>query len=133
MKHRYTGSCHCGVVRVEVSADRPLQSSKCNCSICTKMRFWKAIVLAANFRLISGEEGLSGYRFGQGNICHQFCATCGVKVFGNGEAEALGGEFYAINVASLDISPRDLADAIVQFQDGRNDKFECAPQIASYL
>ena len=40
---------------------------------------------------------------------------------------------HAINVATLDLSPRELADVLVQFQDGRNDKFECAPEIASYL
>jgi hypothetical protein len=38
----YQGSCHGGAVRFECELDLAEGTSKCNCSICTKARFWKA-------------------------------------------------------------------------------------------
>jgi hypothetical protein len=46
MKRIYKGSCHCGRVRFECEVDLAGGTSKCNCSICTKSRFSKAIVRA---------------------------------------------------------------------------------------
>jgi len=38
MKKTYHGSCHCGAVRFECELDLAEDTSKCNCSIYTKMR-----------------------------------------------------------------------------------------------
>jgi hypothetical protein len=99
VKKTYHGSCHCGAVRFECELDLAEGTSKCNCSICTKTRFWKAIARADAFRLLQGEEALEDYQFGGNAIHHHFCRCCGVKPFGSGEMEALGGKFYAVNVA----------------------------------
>ncbi len=48
--------------------------------ICTKTRFWKALVKADGFRLLQGVDALSDYRFGGGTIHHLFCSRCGVTL-----------------------------------------------------
>lgn len=84
MNKTYKGNCHCGAVRFECDTDLTQDTSKCNCSICAKTRFWKAIVKADSFRLLQGEDTLSDYRFGSNTIHHLFCSRCGVKPFGRG-------------------------------------------------
>ena len=81
MKKTHRGSCHCGAVSFECDIDLASQTSRCNCSICIKSRFWKALVPEAEFRLLKGADAITEYRFGSKAISHRFCATCGVKVF----------------------------------------------------
>ena len=134
MKKTYHGGCHCGAVRFECDLDLADGTSKCNCSICTKTRFWKAIVRADAFHLLRGEEALTDYQFGHNAIHHFFCSRCGVKPFGSGEMEALGGRFYAVNVACLDdATEEELAEAPVVYEDGRNDRWDLAPTQTRYL
>jgi hypothetical protein len=134
MKRTYHGSCHCGAVRFECELDLAEGTSKCNCSICTKTRFWKAIVKADSFRLLRGEDVLVDYQFGSGFIHHLFCGRCGVKTFGRGEMEELGGRFYAVNVACLDdATDEELALAPIAYENGRSDRWDQAPAETSYL
>src|ERR687892_617178 len=122
MKKSYHGSCHCGAVRFECELDLAEGTSKCNCSICTKSRFWKAVVKADAFRLLQGEGALTDYPL---TNHHLFCNRCGVKPFGRAQMAELGGEFYAINVACLDdATDVELAEAPVFYQDGMNDNWE---------
>jgi hypothetical protein len=134
MKRTYLGSCHCGSVRFEADIDLAEGTSKCNCSVCTKARFWKAIVKADAFRLLQGKESLSDYQFGSNTIHHLFCSRCGVKSFGHGNLEELGGDFYAINVACLDdATTEELAEAPVRYEDGRHNKWESPPAETRHL
>ncbi len=130
----YHGSCHCGAIRFEAEIDLAAGTSKCNCSICTKGRFWKAIVKADAFRLTQGKDALSEYIFGSNAIHHFFCSRCGVKPLGRGHMDELGGTFYAINLACLDdATPKELAEAPVEYQDGRHDKWDSPPAETRHL
>lgn len=78
---RHTGGCHCGRVRFEVLAPSRIQASECNCSICSKAGYLHLIVPADRFRLVSGADALTTYRFNTGTAQHLFCSVCGVKSF----------------------------------------------------
>jgi len=134
MKKTYNGSCHCGAVRFEAEIDLEAGTSRCNCSLCTKRRCWNVLAKPEEFRLISGEEVLSGYSFGtkQGN--HTFCKHCGCASFSSGDVPELGGRFVAINLASLDdATDEELAAAPIKYADGRNDAWWQPPAVATYL
>jgi len=75
-----TGGCHCGRVRFEVDG-APQEIVECNCSICSRKGYLHWIVPRAAFRLVSGAEELSTYRFGTGTAQHHFCRHCGVASF----------------------------------------------------
>jgi hypothetical protein len=60
-KKTYHGSCHCGTVAFEATIDFEKGTTRCNCSICTKARFWFAIVQADDFKIEKGEDQLSDY------------------------------------------------------------------------
>ena len=134
MTRTYHGSCHCGAVRFAVDLDLAAGTSRCNCSICAKGRFWKAIAKAGAFRLEAGKGSLSDYSFGNGGIRHRFCCRCGVKPFGQGRMAELGGTFYAVNLACLDdASPAELAAAPVTYEDGRQDDWASTPAETRHL
>jgi hypothetical protein len=133
MKRTFHGSCHCGAVRFSCEIDLVQGTSKCNCSICSKTRFWKAIVKPNAFELIEGQGELADYQFGSERIHHHFCRHCGVKTFGHAQIEELG-EFYAVNLACLDDLPaEELAKAPVKFEDGRHDRWDAVPAETRHL
>ena len=134
MKKTYNGSCHCGAVRFEAAIDLSDETSKCNCSICTKGRFWKTLVPVDDFHLTQGDDSLTDYQFGRKTIHHLFCKTCGVKAFGRAEIPEMDGTFYAVSVPCLDdATTTEWAGAPVIFQDGRNDDYEHPPAETRHL
>jgi hypothetical protein len=134
MSKTYTGSCHCGAVRFEVDMDFAAGTSKCNCSICHKTRAWNATVKPAAFRLLQGQSALSDYQFGGKNGHHLFCKHCGVRPFGRGYVEQIGGDFVSINLGALDnASDEELSAAPVQFMNGRDNDWFHTPSETRYL
>ena len=111
----YSGGCHCGKVRYEVQADIQHVMS-CNCSICSKKGPLLTFVPATQFKLLSGEDGMTDYQFNRNAIHHLFCATCGIESFARG-AMPDGTPMCAINVRCLD--GLDFASLPVKHFDGR--------------
>ena len=61
------------------------------------------------FRLLSGEDALSDYRFGGSQGAHLFCKHCGVRSFETGHVKEIGGDYVSIKVACLDdVDPAEL-------------------------
>lgn len=149
MKETYSGSCHCGAIRFEARLDlapagarsqpeRPgvwwTTTFRCNCSYCSKTRYWKAFVPAADFKWSSGREVSANYQFGGQEIDHYFCTKCGTQTFMRSTLEQLGGEFYCVNVACLDrVDEQVLAAAPIAYEDGRNDRWNHAPAETRYM
>lgn len=123
----YHGSCHCGAVRFEADIDLSRGTLKCNCSICTKMRWWAAAVHPEAFRLLGGSEHLGHYRYASKRNRHAFCNQCGIHTFAHVDAPRIG-PFYAVSLACLDDLPVDeLVSAPVTYLDGRNDNWTTPP------
>jgi hypothetical protein len=123
-------------VRFTAEIDLAAETSKCNCSICKKARFWKTVIKADAFRLLQGADALTDYQFGGATgagIQHFFCSRCGVKPFGRGRLPDFG-DFVAVNVACLDdATDQEIAEAPVIYQDGRNNTWGSTPAETRYL
>ena len=75
------GGCHCGAVQFEVDLPEVAEVRRCNCSICRMSGYLHLTVARRDFRLLSGEDVLTEYRFNTGVARHLFCRTCGIKSF----------------------------------------------------
>ena len=109
----HTGGCHCGRVRFEVDAPAEIEVVDCNCSMCRRFGYLHLIVPSSDFRLLSGADGLTEYRFNTGTARHLFCSTCGVKSFYVPRSHPDG---WSVNVRCLD--PATLRAVTVRPFDG---------------
>src|SRR2546421_10415786 len=74
---KYTGSCHCGSVRFEITTDFP-ELTMCDCSICKRKNALMVKVHESRFKLLAGEELLTQKRVHTKNATHYFFKVCGI-------------------------------------------------------
>lgn len=135
MLKTYTGSCHCGAVRIEVDMNLSAGTGKCNCTLCTKMRLWSVEVRPSAFRLVAGEEALTDYQ-GRNPVTHHFfCRHCSVRPFERIDTPNMTGHvYYNINVACLDgVDIDELVAAPVTYFDGLHDDWGSTPSEVRHL
>jgi len=111
----HRGGCHCGRVRFEVDAPEIIEVDECNCSICAKFSYRHLIVPKSSFRLLSGRDSLTSYRFKTNTAEHLFCSVCGVKSFYVPRSHPNG---YSVNARCLD--PRTIKEQIARPFDGQS-------------
>jgi hypothetical protein len=78
----YSASCHCGSVRFRFTCSEITTGRRCNCSICIR----KGAVMSSNYLRpsdvnVEGTEHLQLYQFGDKDVNHFFCRTCGIFPF----------------------------------------------------
>jgi hypothetical protein len=123
---KHTGSCHCGVLKFEATLDLAAGGARCNCSICTKLGGFGAIIKPDAFTLLTDEKELSSYVWG-GNISRRFfCPKCGAHCFGRGHLAEVGGDFVSVNLNCLD--GVELAGLPTIYWDGRHDNWQAGPR-----
>jgi len=115
MKRMHSGGCQCGKVRYEATFELG-EVISCNCSRCAKLGSLLAAIPVSEFKLQSGKDVLTTYKFNKHVIDHQFCSICGIQSFSSGKTPD-GREMIAINVRCLDDLDLD-ALKITKF-DGR--------------
>jgi hypothetical protein len=115
MNRTIKGGCHCRTVRFEVDVPDTVEILDCNCSICAMTGYRHLTVPHGDFRLLSGKEALSSYRFGTGAAEHLFCSICGIKSFYQPRSHP---EAWSVNLNAVD-DASGLRISVRQF-DGRN-------------
>jgi len=79
--------------------------------------FLHLVVPSSRFRLLSGANELTGYRFNTGTARHLFCRHCGIKSFYVPRSHPDG---YSINARCLDPGTV-VATAMTAFDDNDRD------------
>ena len=140
MKRTFHGSCHCKAVQFEADIDLSSGTTRCNCSFCTKARFWMTFVKPEDFRLTQGAETLTDYQHTPPSkpepflhLC--FCSRCGIRPFSRGGFHpGMGSAFYAVNLGALDdASDDELSGTPIKYTDGRHDDWSATPKVHGYL
>ena len=96
----YRGSCHCGAVRFSFESE-PIESGiRCNCSICRR----RGAVMSDRYYLpesmtVELTQPLGVYHWGDRDMNHWFCTTCGIHPFADPVAKP---GHYRVNLGCVD-------------------------------
>ena len=106
----YSGSCHCGAVRINFASDKKpeeMRVGRCGCSFCRRHGARTLGDPAGSVEFRAAPHDLIRYRFGLGITDYLLCARCGTYVGATMPDD--GGTIGIVNVNSLDV--RDAFDA----------------------
>ncbi|WP_267960189.1 GFA family protein [Shewanella sp. AS16] len=115
---KYKGSCHCEAVQFEFESEVITEALQCNCSICIRKNaiMSRRYYEPAEFNLLSGTDNLALYHWGDHDVNHYFCKTCGISPFHDTIYEP--GK-YRVNLGCVaNVAPRELD---IMYFDGRNE------------
>jgi hypothetical protein len=100
----YSGSCHCGAVKIAFSSDKKpeeMRVGRCACGFCRRHGARTMGDPGGSVEFRAAPEGLSRYRFGLGITDYLLCARCGTYVGAIMADE--GGPIGIVNVNSLEV------------------------------
>lgn len=112
----YSGSCHCGAIRLSFESDRPLAPRACQCTFCRKH----------GARTVSDPQGSAEIGVGAGSLRYRFashmadylvCTRCGVYVAAVAEID--GRRLATLNLNVFDDPHLELAAMPVSY-DGES-------------
>src|SRR5689334_12544692 len=96
----YHGSCHCGAVKFSFVGEPITKGCRCNCSICRRRgAIMSNDYVPAEALTFEGKDALALYQFGDRDMNHWFCKTCGIFPF-SGVAAPPGR--YRVNLGCVD-------------------------------
>jgi len=100
----YDANCHCGAVRYTVTTHSldTQKVARCNSSICTKNGYLLVYPARRDVVFHQGYDQLKSYQFGNKNVEHKFCPTCGSSVLI--EVQSDQHDFFAMNVCLIVLS-----------------------------
>ena len=93
MIQTYRGGCRCGAVLYEMELDLAAPSRGAR-------SVWQPVVRPSAFRLVTGEDQLSGYQYGDAAMHHFFCIGCGGHAYSR-QGESGLGQRYVVDVLAL--------------------------------
>ena len=125
-KITYRASCHCGSVRFRFGCEEITTGSRCNCSICRRkgIPISSAYLPPEQIEQLDGISSLCLYLFGDKEVNHYFCRTCGICPFTTiasvpptytGPAKP---GYYRVNLGCVE--NLDLDRLAIQIIDGRS-------------
>ena len=77
---------------------------------------------------------LNDYQFATMTTHHLFCKNCGVRSFGRGHVEQIGGDYVAVHLSALDdVTPAELLAAPVKYFNGRDNSWWTEPEETRHL
>ena len=98
----YQGSCHCGAVRFSFTSEPITKGCRCNCSICRRRgAVMSDVYFPREAFTLEGKQALALYQFGDHDMNHYFCKTCGIFPFSDVAAPSRAGE-YRVNLGCVD-------------------------------
>jgi hypothetical protein len=96
---RYSGSCHCGAIRLSFESGRPLAPRACQCTFCRKHGARTVSDPEGSADIAVGPDALR-YRFASHMADYLVCARCGVYVAAVAEIDGRG--YATLNLNAFD-------------------------------